>query len=1327
MDSDRSYISKVEWLIATRGLHVFANGVFMAFHGFVLYHLLSSIGQPYKSIVGELTDEAIKNGTVLTLDSLQSTDERPIPAEYAPDPVTVVALIVTVGLHVLFYLVQRWSVAVRMFLQFKRVASPIEFACVYPPEMRGQASIVRLVRNSVVPGSYSFKFQRRTFEVVGGSVRLLSFPINEPIAEFIKANAGIASSQELHKREALYGANKVDIPVPPFSHLFLEQLLSPIPIFQLFCSALWMMDEYWKYTIFTLFSICGFEFSTAVQRKKSLETLKSMGGKSVVLVSVLRLGQWVELSSDKLLPGDRLRFVGPVSVVPCDCLIVTGSAVVNEASLTGESVPQMKDAVDADQKEVLDIVNRDRVHCLFSGTTVVRADEGIELIALRTGSESSQGELLRMVEFSQQQVGTDKRDTMYLLLLLLVFAIAAAGYVVYERVSGTGSENLSKMSTHKLTLRVIMIVTSVVPPELPMQMSLSVNTALMALHKLGVFCTEPFRVPMAGTVTHCFFDKTGTLTSDQLKCHAFHMHVECMQAVELVVGGCHSLIEVEGKTVGDPIEASAMEKTGWRLTGKDETEGNKRSVKILHRFHFSSALQRMSCVVSEKGKLYAVVKGSPEVIFSELVKSSDPSFERWYRSTYESLAHEGMRVLALAWKEVKSPSVSRADAETGLTFAALASFACETRADSGTVINALSLSAELPCVMVTGDSALTAVHVARETGVCRKGFVALGLTRMTIDEKLGDEKLVWHQLDCGEEKRVFPFIAHEVEALGRQFDLVVEGPLLPSDPTPLCAGVRVFARMSPLQKERIIGCVKTLGGKPLMCGDGGNDVGALKQAEVGVALLAGFGSTNTDALSYSGSDDFEDQLEKESRVVALRERFLGEKMKAEFAIKKKELMAKQQEWMAAELAVNGNAYWAAIKAVTARLREELGKEGKVLQAKYGVQQAWKAGGAAEPSSATTGTTTGVPVVQMGDASVAAPFTSRAPSIKAVLSIIKQGRCTLLVAVQMMQIMMLESLISAYTFAAITMEGGRSTELQLIGSSVFVMIASVAFTYAKPAKKLSSVVPLKSVFHPAIFLSVIAQVGIHLFVLVYAMSWAKTEMGPEALTDLYKFERDREKKLANVMQAGGAEGEDTGWLSGLGGGADLLQMFRSVPYQPNLLNTVMFLVKASQQVAVLVVNYKGSPWMQGALENKALFLSMFVCALGIFVCSIGYIPILNSTLELLVLPPVLRTRVLLLLGFSTVGTLLVDRLIVYVFARKIFMASTWNPLMATRVGDFVPLVKTCGYIVGGLAVAPLVLGNPIGLIGGIYAFKQYRQWRAGQDLKELNEEGAGRNQ
>ncbi|KAF4727728.1 hypothetical protein FOZ62_005966 [Perkinsus olseni] len=178
------------------------------------------------------------------------------------------------------------------------------------------------------------------------------------------------------------------------------------------------------------------------------------------------------------------------------------------------------------------------------------------------------------------------------------------------------------------------------------------------------------------------------------------------------------------------------------------------------------------------------------------------------------------------------------------------------------------------------------------------------------------------------------------------------------------------------------------------------------------------------------------------------------------------------------------------------------------------------------------------------------------------------------------------------------------------------------------------------------------------------------------------------------------------------------LLRSVPYQPNLLNTVMFLVKSSQQVAVLVVNYKGRPWMQGYLENRALFLSAFLCGAGLFILASGIIPPLNHFLELMVLPDDLRNRVLGMLLASTVGIFILDRIILAVFAPKVFYASTIKPLLSTKPKDFIPLFKTMLYVSGGLFIVPIVLSSPLLMIGAFWAYRKYKAMREQKEQEQL---------
>ena len=96
----------------------------------------------------------------------------------------------------------------------------------------------------------------------------------------------------------------------------------------------------------------------------------------------------------------------------------------------------------------------------------------------------------------------DTKETLWALLLLLCFALAASAYVFKKGL------DKADRTTHELLLKCVIIITSVVPRQLPMQTALAVNTALMALIKAGVYCTEPYRVPFAGKIDAVLFDKT---------------------------------------------------------------------------------------------------------------------------------------------------------------------------------------------------------------------------------------------------------------------------------------------------------------------------------------------------------------------------------------------------------------------------------------------------------------------------------------------------------------------------------------------------------------------------------------------------------------------------------------------------------------------------------------------------------------------------------------------------------------------------------------------------------------------------------------------------
>lgn len=1549
----------------------------------------------------------------------------------------------------------------------------------------------------------------------------------ENTLDYYKKSKGLQSEEQIEKHLDLYGANVFALPYPTFLELFQKQLQSPMVAFQLFCTLLWSLDSYLKYTLFSLATVLGFEASTAFQRLKQMANLRGMGGSTNHCVWVYRRNRWInDVGVTELLPGDIISLAanptnmadnsaksrklslasGPGSIkppnanaaqlsIPCDCIILSGSAVVNEASLTGESVPQLKDSLSYDSSEAktrYELQGRHKVHTLYSGTTLIQTtnnlvtpdslsltsksnggnnsnsgnrnsdasetsnavasrdskdsnsgaadladlltnmslppDGGILCYVIRTGFGSSQGELMRMVQYSNETVQGNTRETVLQLLFLFTFAMMASGYVLKK-----GLEDPER-PVYKVLLRCVLILTQVVPASLPMQTAFAVHQALMNLTKTGIFCTEPFRVPLAGKIKYLFFDKTGTLTADQMIGTALVIPKDMMSkgsdggkkgaaaknssnnnssdcplpppnsasykqdclrpmsnhkdsSAAYVIAGCTALTEVNGALCGDPIELAGLRGIEWSYDGtgcldssgdvltqvdailegkssaslresaeaaasvtggdRDSNSNSKEMVpavvpglfaakekalrdaleiyeresaaerkaelkkdireleqkvraerdrakssciQVVSRNHFASALQRMStvCKVVTKGNnasnmlesgVYAMVKGSPEALFKLLDKKiyGNEEFKTNFDNAYRALAQQGHRVLALGFKKLDSKTFNPNDAvskiekacekhltrdtvECDLRFAGFASFRCETRKDSQLVVESLNQSAH-KCVMLTGDAALTAYSVALEVSIAQRpanralvmdddargfrlavkntdnssssssmimdsssnkksGSAVRNRKKNTNSDEIELTDLTEEAVESNATELFIPFTdAKQLETLPlkEDRDIVVTGKALASASDKFgdelwlsLSEVCVFARLSPQQKENIIRAVgghhfdnpnnrggarelsesnlqqKEILAHTLMCGDGGNDVGALKQADVGVALLSGFGNANvntTEKKEKASSDFFsnlfgedmmkevdpegklrgtggakavgkssneeeedegsdaeekketralakkmmqesaEERLEKMKQQEAQKQQKLTQKMQEEFKRKQSNMLVKQQKYVEEELEkrrkagleIGIKAQMAVMQEVMQRMKMDMEEDRKVLMKQHAscldVDEPGTGGGIKKwtdglEKAALEAEAGGAGGVRLGDASIAAPFTSRSPSIMAVVSVIRQGRCTLLSGTQQMCILMIDSMITAFSLSMMSADGTRPAEQQMMASGTLLSIASIAFSFARPLDRLHPVRPLSSVFHPALFSSLLGQLLIHLTCMVFVSWKAKELMGEAELAEVLKFEKERNSQIALMELEGeldNAPSPTASWWSGNPINIEDAFWFSKVPFRPNLLNTCVWLVEVSQQISVLFTNYKGDPWMLGMLRNQPLFLSLIGCITLVWVCASNIFPAFNSLLKLAPVPAELKLQMIFCLAVSMFGAFMWDRFCHYLFAPEIFEVM-WKNVVNTRPKDFKPLGKTLGMAAAGLFV--LSSGNIMTAGGMYYMYKRF---------------------
>ncbi|KAG9018165.1 hypothetical protein FRB90_012009 [Tulasnella sp. 427] len=537
---------------------------------------------------------------------------------------------------------------------------------------------------------------------------------------------------------------------------------------------------------------------------------------------------------------------------------------------------------------------------LYSGTKVVRIRGDVNGsgqpqalgLVVRTGFNTTKGSLVRSMLFPKPMGFKFYRDSMRFIIFLA--GLAGLGFMA----SAVQFVELG-VKWHTIVLRALDLITVVVPPALPATLSIGTSFAISRLRKANIFCISPNRVNVGGKVNVVCFDKTGTLTEEGLdvlgvRCldRSSDRFGELYSNVhDLPLGSgkaqflyalatCHSLKLVDGEIIGDPLDAKMFEFTQWTLeegqAGLPARKGDSHRIGdrptalvqtivrppgssgfrledalkagtrhahflelgVIRTFEFVSALRRMSVIVKrlKSTSMEIYVKGAPEV----MTDICDPdSFPADYADLLSYYTRRGYRVIAIAGKSMdglswlKAQRMKREQAESGLRFLGLIIFENKLKPETTGAIQVLR-SAHITCRMVTGDNPRTAVSVARECGIVSQSAHVFYPTFIAGNAQTREAKLEWSsvdddslKLDDYSLKPLAPPLHHTTDSM----DILYQDYAIV-----MLVKAQIFARMSPDEKHELVERLQSLGYIVAFCGDGANDCGALKAADVGLSL-----------------------------------------------------------------------------------------------------------------------------------------------------------------------------------------------------------------------------------------------------------------------------------------------------------------------------------------------------------------------------------------------------------------------------------------------------------------------------------------------------------
>ncbi|MBU6330092.1 MAG: HAD-IC family P-type ATPase [Acidobacteria bacterium] len=661
----------------------------------------------------------------------------------------------------------------------------------------------------------------------------------------VEADTGL-STAEVSARTVEFGANRLAEPEQRSRlAMFLDQFRSSIVAILAAAAVIAGLVGHVKDTLVILVVLLVNAVFGYVQEGRASGALAALERMLITIVRVRRDGRVQEVPAEELVPGDIVLLEAGDRVPADGRIILAANASIDEASLTGESVPVDKRA---DHLADAGAPLGDRLGMVFMNTTVVRGR--VEAVITATGMRTEMGRVADLLTSAEATRTPLERqlDTLGRRLAMLAGA-AAVAVLALQLVRGT--------RVGVALLDSIALAVAAIPEGLPAVVTVTLALGVARMAKRNAIVKRLHSVETLGATSVICSDKTGTLTLNQMTAReilrgdaVWHLSGEgysidgsVTDADGVVVGTAHTQQPALVMALCSDAVAGIFDESGEPTIVGDPTEGalvvaaEKLGVPVvearaahprLGEVPFDSATKFMATFhrPDPAGDVLVCVKGAPDVLLeraSTLIdgtgdaRSLDESTRGSVHAANERLAGRGMRVLAVATRLVPAAEILDAEGSVfdpdawiaDLRLEALVGIIDPPRAEARDAIAACHV-AGIGVKMITGDHAVTAGAIAGELGIT--GGVITGA-----------------QLDAMDDTE----LAERVGSIG------------------------VFARVSPEHKVRVVTALQANGEIVAMTGDGVNDAAALRHADIGVAM----GITGTEVTKEASDmvlvdDDF---------------------------------------------------------------------------------------------------------------------------------------------------------------------------------------------------------------------------------------------------------------------------------------------------------------------------------------------------------------------------------------------------------------------------------------------------------------------------------------